>query len=108
MSGSRLAISRTKSLYLDDSYMQLILSYLEYMRWLHIECRYLLPTTKLTGFGDQRTFYIDPDRHLTRRQLWNVVTEAGPETWPHLFRETQGAKVARRYENTITGAFAVK
>jgi len=50
MSGSRLAISRTKSLYLDDSYMQPILSYLEHMRRLHTECRYLLPTTKLTGF----------------------------------------------------------
>jgi hypothetical protein len=82
MSGSRLAISRTKSLYLDDSYMQPILSYLEHMRRLHTECRYLLPTTKLTGFGDQRTLYIDPDRHLTRRLLWNVVTDAGPETWP--------------------------
>ena len=103
-----MVVRRTKSISLNDPYVQPIIRYLEHMKREHPEYKYLFPATKLTGFGDQRTLYVDPDRHLTGRQLWNMVTEERPETWPHLFRETQGAKVAKRYGNAITGVFAVK
>lgn len=97
---------RTKTLSLSDPYVKPIIEYLEYLRERYPESKYLFPSTRwnpLTG-----SLSINPERHISGREIHRIVVRAGPETWPHLFRETQGAKVVRRYGNTITGAFAVK
>lgn len=99
---------RTKALSLNDPYTQPILKYLEHMRTRHPDCIYLFPSTRLTGFGDEKTVTLIPDRHLSGPQVWRIVVAAGPRTWPHLFRETQGAKVAERWGNTLSSVFAVK
>jgi len=99
---------RTKALLLRDPYIQPILDYLEYMRAHHPDCTYLFPSTRLTGFRGDRTVTLIPDRHLTGQQIWNIVNRTNRMAWPHLFRETMGAKVVRRYGNDLAGVFAVK
>ena len=104
--GSILTRRRTKTLSLEDPYVKPILEYLEYLKRLSPGCRYLFPSTRWNPLTGALT--IIGDRHISGVQVWRIVTRAGPEAWPHLFRETQGARVVRRYGNTITGVFAVK
>ena len=40
--------------------------------------------------------------------MWRVVVSASEEAWPHLFRETVGARVVKRHGQTIVSLFAVK
>jgi len=51
---------------------------------------------------------LDPAKSLSQTTVWRIVVAAGEETWPHLFRETVGAKVVKRHGDTINGFFAVK
>jgi integrase len=104
--GQTLTLRRTKTLMLDDPYAEPIIEYFKHLRRLCPDSRYLFPSTRWNPATE--TLTIIPDRHISGRQIHNIVVRAGPETWPHLFRETQGAKVVQRYGNTITGAFAVK
>jgi len=106
----RLALSqrRTKTILLSDPYAQPIIRYWEHMRTRHPDCIYLFPSTRLTGFGDEKTVTLIPDRHLTGQQIWNIVDRANPMAWPHLFRETVGAKIVRRFGNTLESVFSVK
>lgn len=74
----------------------------------HPECRCLFPSNRYSPLTD--TVVLDPERHITRRTVHNIVTrtETGRLMWPHLFRETQGARVVRRHGDTIVSIFAVK
>ena len=66
----------------------------------------MFPGTRYTHMD--RGVGLDLLRPLSRTMVWRVVTNAGREVWPHLFRETVGARVARSYGDTLTALFAVK
>jgi len=103
---SPIWLQRTKALPLGDPYTRIVLDYLGYMEASHPDCLYLFPSTRYTHLN--RGVVLDPLRPLSRTTVWRVVTRAGEDAWPHLFRETMGARVARSYGDTLTALFAVK
>lgn len=98
--------TRTKAIPLNDPYAKPVLDYYTHMMDAHPDCLYLFPSTRYSNLNYSVT--IDPEKPLDRTTVWRVVISAGEETWPHLFRETVGARVVNRYGDTINGLFAVK
>jgi len=97
---------RTKAVPVTDPYTEPIIRYHGYMVSRYPDCRYLFPTTTYSNLTGQ--VIIDNSRHLHVTSIWRRVVLHGPETWTHLYRETQGAKVVRAQRNQIAGLFAVK
>ena len=64
---------------------------------------YWLPRGKAV-FGHY-TLYAN--KHLTGRQVFNIVRATNESIWPHLFRETVGSDVIKS-DPTIIGAFKVQ
>jgi hypothetical protein len=50
---------------------------------------------------------IIPDRHLSDREVFNIVRETSETLWPHLFRETVASDIVRQ-DNSIIAAFKVQ
>jgi len=98
--------TRTKAIPLRDPYAKPVLDYYTHMTENHPDCMYLFPSTKYSNLNG--TVTLDPDRPLSRTTIWRVVVGAGEEAWPHLFRETVGARVVKRHGDTIDSLFAVK
>ena len=99
-------LRRTKAIPITDPYTDPITNYYYYMVENHSDCIYLFPTTILSNLTGQ--VIIKPESHLNRESIWQRVTLHGPETWTHLYRETQGAKVVRSQRNQVAALFAVK
>ena len=97
---------RTKAVSLTDPYTEPVTRYYHYMLENHPDCPYLFPTTTLSNLTGQ--VIIRPETHLNRESIWRRVTLHGPETWTHLYRETQGARIVRSQNNQIAALFAVK
>lgn len=87
--------SRTKRFPLDSQFTQFILEYWNWMRKNQPECKYLFPSVR-NVFGQALAFY--PDKHLSGRQVLNIIKELNPYAWCHLFRETRGANIVRADE----------
>jgi integrase len=98
--------TRTKAIPLNDPYVGPVLEYYDHMVDNHPECMHLFPSTRYSNL--RHTVKLNPEKHLSRATVWRIVVSAGEETWPHLFRETVGARVARYHGDTINGLFAVK
>jgi len=99
-----LAKRTTKSLPYDNPLTKIIMNYLEYLSGLDPEPRVFLPSTH-PRFGSGR-YLLDPDRGIQPRQVYNVAVGVGPETWPHLYRETAASDVIRS-NPTLTGIYEV-
>ena len=93
----------TKSLPLNDELTQHILRYLAYLNELETRPRYWLPSGK-SVFGN---YILIPDKHLTRKQVFNIVRESSKTIWCHLFRETVASDIIRQ-DNTVIAAFKVQ
>jgi hypothetical protein len=62
-----------------------------------------LPSGKCV-FGN---YFIIPDKHLSDREVFNIVRDASETIWPHLFRETVASDIVRQ-DNSIIAAFKVQ
>jgi hypothetical protein len=93
----------TKDLPLRDPLARHILAYLDYLSGLKTRPLYWLPSVK-SVFGHN---VIIPDRHLSPRQVFNIVRGLSKTIWCHLFRETAAADIIQR-DNSIIAAFKVQ
>lgn len=100
---SALATAREKQISLRDRYAVFILDYYEYMNMNHPYCKFLFPSVK-SVFGVGLAF--SKDKHLSGRQVLRIIKALNPRAWCHLFRETQGAKIARG-DPSIVGVFKI-
>lgn len=92
-----------KAVPLSEPLARPIIEYLDYLNGLTPRPRYFFPSTK-TLFGE--AFIILSDKHLTGRQLFNIVRALSPNIWLHLFRETAASDIIRQ-DSSIIGAFKV-
>jgi len=83
---------RTKKYPLNSRFTQYILDYWNWMKKHQPECKYLFPSIT-NVFGQALAFH--KDKHLTGRQILNIIKELNPKAWCHLFRETRAANVIR-------------
>ena len=94
----------TKTLKLSDPLTQPIAEYLNYLKHMNPTPRYFLPRVyPLFGHG----FIIDTENGIGGRQVYNIVAEANPDTWPHLYRESAGAEIVKG-DNTLNAVFKVQ
>lgn len=105
-----LTTRRTKRFRLESQYAQHILTYLEFLRKHYPQSKYLFPSVR-SVFG--RGFFIYPNKHLSGRQILNIVKDLNPNAWCHLFRETRGAEIVKhdekeRGEASILTVYRVK
>lgn len=98
--------TRAKAIPLEDPYAKPVLDYYRHMMENHPDCRHLFPSTRYSNLDGSVT--LNPAKSLRRTTVWRIVVAAGEETWPHLFRETVGARVVERHGDTINSLFAVK
>lgn len=96
---NRMLIRSIKELPLANPLTQLIVRYLEYLRGLEPEPRFFLPHTQPL-FGSGR-YLIDPDRGIQPRQVYNLVVGVGPDTWPHLYRESAASDIVKGDDSLI-------
>jgi hypothetical protein len=80
-----------------------------YLRKTVPNCKWLFPSGKALF----NTYMIGSSKHLTTRQLENLLSELDATIWPHLFRETRGATLvkqdeARFGEATLETVYLVK
>jgi hypothetical protein len=92
-----------KAFPLSDPLTQNILKYLTYLRSLHPVPKFWLPSGK-SIFGN---YFIIPEKHLSDRELFNIVRDTSETLWPHLFRETVASDVVKQ-DNSIIAAFKVQ
>ena len=52
-------------------------------------------------------YFIIPDRHLSDREVFNIVRETSETIWPHLFRETVASDIVKQ-DYSIIAAFKVQ
>lgn len=64
-----------------DSLTKNVLEYLNYLRCLSPVPKFWLPSGR-SVFG---TYMMIPDRHLSDREVFNIVRETSETLWPHLF-----------------------
>ena len=83
---------REKKYPLKSRFTQFILDYWNWMRRHHPECKYLFPSVT-NVFGQALAFH--KDKHLSGRQILNIIKDLNPKAWCHLFRETRAANVIR-------------
>lgn len=84
---------------LSDPLTQNILRYYDYLRTTASTPKFWLPSGK-SVFGN---YSIIPDRHLSDREVFNIVRGTSETLWPHLFRETVASDIVRQ-DNSIQGA----
>jgi integrase len=101
--GSVLQRQAVKSIPLSDPLVQPILSYIDYLTKLESKPQYFFPSVR-SVFG--QTLIIYPGKHLTGRQIFNIVRSLSSAVWCHLFRETVGSDVIKQ-DSSIIGAFKV-
>jgi hypothetical protein len=93
----------TKSLPLAGPLTEHILDYLEYLKSLNPKPKFFLPQAK-SVFGYNTVL---ADRHISGRQVFNVVRGLSETIWPHLFRETVASDVIKE-DSSIIAAFKVQ
>ena len=89
-----------------DLVSEWIVEYLEYLRDLSPECVWICPKTlylKLTG-----TFKIYPAKRLKGWQLLNIVKQLDPSLWCHLFRDSLGADIVKKYDGDVVSVYEVQ
>lgn len=92
-----------KAFELADSLTKNILEYLCYLRRLNPVSKFWLPSGK-SVFGN---YTLIPDRHLSDREIFNIVRQTSDTMWPHLFRETVASDIVKQ-DNSIIAAFKVQ
>ncbi len=92
-----------KAFPLSDSLTQNLLKYLHYLTSLNPIPKFWLPSGK-SVFGN---YFIIPDRHLSDREVFNIVRDTSETLWPHLFRETVASDIVKQ-DNSIIAAFKVQ
>lgn len=93
----------TKRFELSDPLTQNVIEYLDYLKTLTPKPKFWLPSGK-DVFG---VYVINPDKHLSGRQVFNIVRENSESIWCHLFRETKGADVVKQ-DDSINAIFTVQ
>jgi hypothetical protein len=94
-----------QSISTSDKYAKYVLDYLAYLDQNTPDAQFLFPSGR-TLFG--MSYIINPNEHLTGRQLLRIIKTLDPEAWLHLFRETKGAEVAKAHGRTLTSVYNVK
>jgi len=92
-----------KAFPLADPLTQNILRYYEHLRSLTPIPKFWLPSGKCV-FGN---YFIIPDKHLSDREVFNIVRDTSETLWPHLFRETVASDIVKQ-DNSIIAAFKVQ
>ena len=92
-----------KAFPLSDPLTQNIMRYYEYLRCLKPVPKFWLPSGKCV-FGN---YFLIPDKHLSDREVFNIVRGASETIWPHLFRETVASDIVKQ-DNSIIAAFKVQ
>jgi integrase len=72
---------------------------LNYKAWLNLHvpsCKWFFPSGRCV-FGH---YMIQPEKHLKRVQIWNIIKFLNPNAWCHLFREGRGASIVKEDERT--------
>ena len=92
-----------KAFQLSDPLTQNLLKYLYYLTSLDPVPKFWLPSGR-SVFGK---YNIIPDRHLSDREVFNIVRETSETIWPHLFRETVASDIVKQ-DNSIIAAFKVQ
>jgi hypothetical protein len=92
-----------KAFLLSDPLTQNLLKYLDYLASLNMIPKFWLPSGK-NVFGN---YFIIPDRHLSDREVFNIVRDTSETIWPHLFRETVASDIVKQ-DNSIIAAFKVQ
>lgn len=90
-----LATQRRKSVSLKSKYAKPIVRYLEYLKNVFPNTKYLFPSTR---YGFDRLVSVDLDRHISGSQIYRIIKDLNPNAWVHLFRETKGAEIVIREE----------
>lgn len=106
-------VLREKKLSLTDKYAKLIIEYLDYMNKNYPgpkdpkepDKRYLFPSNRYV-FGN--LVNVDMENPISGRQLLRLIKPLNKTVWLHLFRETKGAEIARKYGNNLTGITEVR
>jgi hypothetical protein len=88
---SKLAKS-IKAFPLSDPLTQNLLKYLDYLASLNQIPKFWLPSGK-SVFGN---YFVIPDRHLSDREVFNIVRDTSETFWPHLFRETVASDIVNK------------
>lgn len=82
---------------------QNILKYLDYLNSLNPVPKFWLPSGKnIFGY-----YAIIPNRHLSDREVFNIVRSSSETLWPHLFRETVASDIVKQ-DNSIIAGFKVQ
>jgi len=91
---------------IEDKYAKYILNYLQFLSIHYPESEYLFPSgVELFGSGE---YVLKGKKPLTGSQLLRIVKPLNPSAWLHLFRETKGAEIAKRFGRTITAISEVR
>ena len=93
-----------KAIPLSDPYVKPILDYISFLEKLEPKPKYVFPSVK-SLFGESLIIY--PERHLTGRQVFNIVRGLSAMVWPHLFRETVASDIVKQ-DSSLIGAFKVQ
>lgn len=83
---------REKMILISDPYVQYILAYERMLKSTCPGCKYFFPSVRY-AFGGKSKFLVD--KHISGRQIFNIVKALNSRCWPHLFRETVGADIVR-------------
>jgi hypothetical protein len=92
-----------KAFPLSDPLTQNVLNYLDYLTRLNPIPKFWLPSGR-SVFGH---YFIIPERHLSDREVFNIVRDTSETMWPHLFRETVASDIVKQ-DNSIIAAFKVQ
>jgi hypothetical protein len=92
-----------KAFHISDPLTQNVLRYVEYLLSLNPIPKFWLPSGR-SVFGNYSIF---SDRHLSDRQVFNIVRNTSEALWPHLFRETVASDIVKQ-DNSIIAAFKVQ
>jgi hypothetical protein len=93
-----------KAIPLSDPYVRPILDYIGFLEKLESKPKFIFPSVK-SMFGEGLIIY--SERHLTGRQIFNIVRGLSVMVWPHLFRETVAADIVKQ-DSSLIGAFRVQ
>lgn len=103
--GSILSNRTTKQLDPSDFLVQPILKYLEYLQHLEPQPKHFLPRTwhnPKMGLP----FTLDTTKHISGRQVFNIIRNLSNAVWCHLFRERVASDVVKK-DASILAAFKV-
>jgi len=92
-----------KAFLLSDPLTQNLLKYLDYLTSLNPIPKFWLPSGK-SVFGH---YSVILNRHLSDREVFNIVRDTSETLWPHLFRETVASDIVKQ-DNSIIAAFKVQ